>query len=241
MLQAYEKLKKSNSLFSFKIPDSLEQIINSLNSNSINKRKVTASEYSSIRYKNIYYSYKDVVDFSWHIINNFNFSYGNDNDKKGTGIFIDMAEIWEVYIRTLISNKLKTLGWNVACDCQYVYKETFFKRKIIPDIVIRKDNKVIVLDAKYKKMINRKIDVDRSDFFQIHTYMSFYNQYELLAGGLIYPIIGDKERNNSNSLFGLGKDNIKFFIDGINVIDLETFEKSKIEFLDSIIEIAGKY
>ena len=55
----------------------------------------------------------------------------------------------------------------------------FYARNIIPDIVMTKGDDVMVFDTKYKKMLMRGTkeniwDVDRNDFFQINTYMSYY-------------------------------------------------------------------
>ena len=50
----------------------------------------------------------------------------------------------------------------------------------------------LVFDAKYKRMKGEKNDVDRSDFFQIHTYIQYflhtYPEGRVLLGGLLYPL-----------------------------------------------------
>ena len=71
-------------------------------------------------------------------------------------------------------------------------------------------------------------DYDRSDFFQIHTYINYYDKnFNVIAGGLIYPLSNkltdEKEvKNSSSSLFGENKDNIQYFIDGIDLSDLNS-------------------
>ena len=58
-----------------------------------------------------------------------------------------------------------------------------------------------VFDAKYKLMTGHYLDVDRSDFFQIYTYKSYYNKgNQLVISGLLYPITSNikKEPVNSN-------------------------------------------
>ena len=56
------------------------------------------------------------------------------------------------------------------------YEPMFYGRKMFPDIVMRHKYKKeeIVQDAKFKTMLLRKQDVDRSDFYQIHSYIQYY-------------------------------------------------------------------
>jgi 5-methylcytosine-specific restriction endonuclease McrBC regulatory subunit McrC len=86
----------------------------------------------------------------------------------------------------------------------------------------------MVFDAKYKRMKfitgigdEKRGDLDRSDFFQIHTYISYYQNdgYDVIAGGLLYPMekVYDKKECFSETLFG--KDNTtKFIVDGIELL-----------------------
>ena len=93
-----------------------------------------------------------------------------------------------------------------------------------------KDNDVLVFDTKYKKMQMRGTkegiwDVDRNDFFQINTYMSYYqNQnFNVKIGGLLYPIEKSfiENKNICHSQTWFGNTNTKFIIDGIDLLNLE--------------------
>ena len=118
-----------------------------------------------------------------------------------------------------------------------------------------KDKDVIVFDTKYKKMQMRDRyknggDVDRNDFFQINTYMSYYqnhyDKYNVRIGGLLYPIekslIENKHICHSETWFGNA--NTRFIIDGIDLSNLEeakdnenkfaSISKREQEFLDRI-------
>jgi 5-methylcytosine-specific restriction endonuclease McrBC regulatory subunit McrC len=100
-----------------------------------------------------------------------------------------------------------------------------------------KDNDVIVFDTKYKRMImqgknqNGAGDVDRNDFFQINTYMSYYQNKKFNAriGGLLYPIeksfIENKHICHSETWFG--NPNTKFIVDGIDLSNLEEDNENK--------------
>ena len=90
----------------------------------------------------------------------------------------------------------------------------------------------MVFDAKYKRMRGRKSkgklsDVDRSDLFQIHTYIQFVQHHlgNVVLGGLLYPISKDDVSGrddvdeltfHSDRLFGCeGNYQTPFIVDGI--------------------------
>tara|TARA_R100000789_G_scaffold99218_1_gene105108 strand:- start:1166 stop:1555 length:390 start_codon:yes stop_codon:yes gene_type:complete len=97
---------------------------------------------------------------------------------------------------------------------------------------------VIVFDAKFKKMEGSYIDLDRSDFYQIHTYMQYYMP-NLIFGGLIYPLSQELNLNSSvsNGLFGNNTNSPNFIVDGINInneMDMESLIISETNFLKRI-------
>ncbi|ACV63049.1 conserved hypothetical protein [Desulfofarcimen acetoxidans DSM 771] len=237
LVQAYWILVKDYELGILSLPDNAREIINLLKSSRFSSQSVSQNEYDRINYKEIYQSFREVVDFSWDIINNKTPSKSVcTQSQNGFSFFIDMAEIWELYIRTALSKHLKKDKWKVMLDYAVVYEDTFFKRCLIPDIVVKRGADVAVFDAKYKAMNYSSLDVDRNDFFQIHTYMNYYAQGKrLLAGGLIYPLEKSLPLNcKSDSLFSSNETNATFFIDGFNVTDAGEFEKEKMEFLQRI-------
>ena len=73
-------------------------------------------------------------------------------------------------------------------------------------------------------------DVDRNDFFQINTYMSYYQQQEknVIAGGLLYPLSKDHVESECHSYNWLGNSKIKFIVDGIRVDDTSIDDMEKI-------------
>ncbi len=214
------------------IPQSVKDTINTLNSTYKGTAfDITEADYRRISYKSIYASWKPLVDFSWDVIQNRNMSLKNSSIVSDC-VFVDMAEIWEAFLRKKLGEGLKDDGWSVwtieECKQLHIYEGSFFRTKIIPDIVLQRnvngEKQFLVLDAKYKRMKGEKIDVDRTDFFQIHTYMQYfqhaYPQGKVLLGGLLYPVTKDeieKEIDKCHHLFGKegGKFDTKFIIDGI--------------------------
>ena len=105
-------------------------------------------------------------------------------------------------------------------------------------------------------MIFDKKDVDRSDFFQIHTYIQYFQMLgkTVKAGGLLYPIskteIDEKqlEKHHATNLFGFKSSQTPFIVDGICFGDenkattsLEEYKKFFSEQVASFLSRMKKY
>jgi len=174
-------------------------------------------------------SYKIVLNLAEMVINQQGLREREDANEQGFGFLINVAELFEIYITKLLQKEFP--DWDVSSPKLTVYEKTFFKRKIIPDIVMEKKNSndIMVFDTKYKRMnfTGRRAssmgDVDRNDFFQIHTYMSYYlPTHNVLAVGLLYPLSGEYKKEECVSEEALGDQKTLFVIDGIELKDLET-------------------
>ena len=172
----------------------------------------------------IYTPYKKVLEYASLIIENED-AGTKSNGKQNLGFLVDVAELFEIYMRKLLQKEFK--DWSVNSPKIELYKDKFFARKIIPDIVMSSGDKVLVFDTKYKRMNMRGKDqyglgdVDRNDFFQINTYMSYYQNQgkNVIAGGLLYPM--DKfSRDVCHSHSWFGNLNTNFIVDGIELANL---------------------
>lgn len=183
----------------------------------------------------IFAPYKKVLEYAEIIIQQNNLEEKATGNKETLGFIINVAELFEVYITKLLSNAFPS--WTVKSPKIELYPDQFYRRKIIPDIVMTQGKEVIVFDTKYKrmKMGGRNQfgagDVDREDFFQINTYMGYYqNQgYKLKVGGLIYPM-ESFEQTKSHSDNWFGNSNAKFVVDGIELAELEEAEVNEPKF-----------
>jgi len=242
VLQSYKLLNARHTFPISKMTESAKNAIIGFENANVADYLVTPKEYGDIRYKSIYESWKDVVDLSWQIIQYHHISQKESDAKQGFGLFVDMAEIWEMFLRHILKKNFPE--WTIESPEESVYNGMFYSRYIIPDILMRKGNDVMVFDAKWKRMSCDYRDVDRSDFFQIHTYVQYYQTlgYNVIACGLLYPIsMEEKELNNRNramqsfSLFGLNLDKTYFIVDGICFGTEHSFEK------DSSAEVSKDY
>jgi 5-methylcytosine-specific restriction endonuclease McrBC regulatory subunit McrC len=173
----------------------------------------------------IFAPYKKVLEYAKFIINGNNIEEKSDGKSETYGFIINVAELFEIYVTKLLQKEFS--DWSVSSPKIELYDnpKMFYKRKIIPDIVMTKDNDVMVFDTKYKRMKMRGTeeqvwDVDRNDFFQINTYLSYYQnqRYQVKVGGLLYPMEKFDEVT-CHSGHWLGNNQTKFIVDGIELND----------------------
>lgn len=240
LYQAFQ-IVRSDLTAGLNLPDSAQDAVNQINASIKYKRLLTDSDYQNIKYKEIYLSWKPLIDFSWDILKWKQISLKQEKSKNGYGFFLDMAEIWEQYLRSLLKKNLQPMGWYLKKHSLVAYKDFFFKRELIPDFVFENANEVMVWDAKYKRMTADYRDVDRADFFQIHTYLMMKANKRVKVGGLIYPLSVKKGYlvNEFRSPYLLSPNGlvIKFAIEGIELqdnIDKESFLNREQEFLNRI-------
>tara|TARA_R110002111_G_scaffold296_1_gene2752 strand:- start:4331 stop:5641 length:1311 start_codon:yes stop_codon:yes gene_type:complete len=223
--KAYKILCKHYFLSQNMLTESVKEVINS--TTSFNSSTVTENQYQHIKYGSMYANYKTIVDFSWQIIKRKkNNIIQEENKETNDALFLDMAEIWENYLMTILKKRYAIDGWKVYSQKFNIYKQQRYKRGLIPDIIIEKNNNVVVFDAKYKNMSSHRNDYDRSDFFQIHTYGSFLESQnkKIIGLGLLYPLHErfdeDVLKNNfSNTLFGESVNESWFKVDGIQLTE----------------------
>lgn len=239
LYETYKKLSKSYGLPQVnKLPKNAIQVIHHLELTRKQSKK-RKNYYDSSKLPKIYQSYKEVIDLSVSILSNKTLNNRTSN-KSGYSFFLDMAEIWEMYLLEVFQNKFSPEGWSVTSETVKTYKGTFYSRKLIPDIVLRKGDKIAVFDAKYKLMRGHYLDVDRADFFQIHTYKAYYNKKaELIISGLLYPIINNEI--HQQAVESILNNTTKFLVSGISINEdiedenkIATFKKCTRQLLDKV-------
>lgn len=223
LYKAYKTLCKSYYLTQNMISESALEIVNS--SQTVSNSSVTENQYKSIKYGSMYSNYKNIVDFSWNIIQRKKNNLSEEHSmNSGDALFLDMAEIWESYLRSILKKKYSIDGWKIYSNKYMIYNKQYFKRGLIPDIIMEKDQNIVVFDAKYKNMESKQFDYDRSDFFQIHTYGAYMKAQnkKLLGLGLLYPLLENMspeqlQNNFSENLYGETTSNTWFKVDGIKL------------------------
>lgn len=175
----------------------------------------------------IFSSFKNVLTYAEIILNDQSLlNDQSDNKSQSHGYIFDISQLFEIYLEKLISRHFK--DWVVNGQEElYVYNDMFYGRRMFPDLVMRHkyDNKVAVFDAKFKKMRMHKNDLDRSDFYQIHSYIQYYHP-KVILGGLLYPLSKDLNivKAHSKGLFGDSLNPTTFIVDGVCVNENMTMD-----------------
>lgn len=136
----------------------------------------------------IYQGYKQTLAYAILILTEKSSELSKVSDHvEVKGYLFDIAQLFEMYLESILSHYLP--DWLVSSQQKLgVYQGTFFERNMYPDLVLKhiKTGKIMVFDAKFKRMRTDYRDLDRADFYQIHAYMAYYHQ-QLQVGGLLYP------------------------------------------------------
>ena len=238
LYKAVKIIDKNNKAFLKNISHIKTHLKQYKSNNYVSNETINRALKSKALQNPIFAPYKKVLEYARFIINGNNIEEKNDGKQETFGFIINVAELFEIYITKLLQKEFS--DWYVESPHlrldEKFGKTYLYSRKIIPDIVMIKDKNVIVFDAKYKKMNfnyikGNSVDVDRNDFFQINTYMSYYqNQnYNLKIGGLLYPIEKSFKENKyiCHSETWFGNLNTKFIVDGIDLSDLKEDKENK--------------
>lgn len=203
-------------------------------------------EIDNINYTRLSSPYKPVMELSRIILTNYNTKSSNENVSQcGVSFFVDIAELWEMYLLKLLQNNLSS-EYNVYSP-NYNYGDTLLEghmREIRPDIIIEKNKNVImIIDAKYKKYEcigkTAKNGIQREDLYQMTTYIYHYSKKnQNIVGLFTAPIKGIDDdihtfSENKNQRIGLVNMNI---VDAENDISLlHNYEKEYIDKINKIL------
>ena len=149
----------------------------------------------------MYSSFRLPLKYAEILINHNNVTSGNS--AQSSGFLVDASFLWEMYLYNLL--RLHFPEWSIDSQAQIsVYGEegVFYAKNNYPDIVMTKDDKIVILDAKFKRMSFSRDDVDMGDFRQIHFYAYYYsvkNPDKQIYSALVYPTKGHCDGETSKS------------------------------------------
>ena len=149
----------------------------------------------------MYSSFRLPLKYAEILINHDNITSGNST--QSSGFLVDASFLWEMYLYNLL--RLYFPDWSIDSQAQisvYGEENVFYAKNNYPDIVMTKDDKIVILDAKFKKMAFSHDDVDVDDFRQIHFYAYYYsvkNPDKKIYSALVYPTT---EKRNDNIVEG---------------------------------------
>ncbi|HEB9305864.1 TPA: hypothetical protein RZK24_000465 [Campylobacter coli] len=229
LYKALQVIEKKNSSFLKNVRHIKTYLVQNKSEHCFIKESLNKAFSSKALRNQNYQNYKELLKYAKMVIESENFTSKNKNDQKSYSFIINIAELFEIYISKLLRNNFEE--YMLDSPKLEIYKNSFYKRYIIPDIVLSKDDNYIVFDTKYKKMTmegksqNGMGDLDRNDLFQIHTYMGYYQKIgKVLLGGLLYPMqnFNEEKCHSENSILS---DEYQFIVDGIFLKDSQNSDK----------------
>jgi len=194
----------------------------------------------------LYSGFKQVLEYAEIILLGKDLMPENEKQPFATtGYLFDIAELYELYLEKLLSRNFP--DWSVNGQEEIpIYQKQFYKRSIFPDLTLRHKStrKIVVFDAKFKKMLLQNHDIDRDDLHQIHSYSAYFSN-QLVASGLLYPLSKKIEikKAYSESIFGNNENEINFLVDGIYVSENQPMKdliKEEIEFVSRVASVINK-
>lgn len=145
-------------------------------------------------------------------------------------LLFPMQSAYESYVAKQMKEVMIPEGWSVSCQDKenYLFIEPRKQFLLKPDIVMRKDNRKVILDTKWKSLRNSEKDnygISQADMYQMYVYAKIYGTPEIW---LLYPV-NDEMR---------GHDTIKFVSKDGTTVNVFFVDVDKIE--DSMQELRSK-
>lgn len=164
--------------------------------------------------------------------------------KDSKAILFPMESVYESYVARMLKKCMIPRGWDVSTQDKgfYLFEQPRQQFALRPDIVLYRGNRRIVLDTKWKSLIDNpgaNYGISQGDMYQMYAYSKKYMTSEIY---LLYPM-NREFRGHDDIWFGSDIDGSMPTYVNLFFIDLEN-EKS-IEELGSIISsrdlIAANY
>ena len=176
----------------------------------------------------------------WSKVFLFNKSFTSFSGKiSSRAILFPMEKIFESYVAQQVRKKFLPDNWEVSIQDKgyhlFLEKNNGNSRPIFslkPDIVLRKENKIVILDTKWKRLIpesRKNYGVSSVDMYQMYAYAKKYEENGIIPEVyVIYPKTEDMKVTKCFESNDRVKVNI-FFIDLANI-------KESLEELRNMIE-----
>ena len=162
--------------------------------------------------------YEMLMEWSKVFLMNKSFStFAGSSTAKA--LLFPMQTVFESYVAKCMKKAFAPNGWEVSSqDKGYHLFESPRKFALRPDIVMKKGERTIVLDTKWKKLINNErqnYGISQSDMYQMYAYSKKYNTSEIC---LLYPINAEM-RDHTPIVFDSGDGTtVKvYFVDIANI------------------------
>ncbi len=118
-------------------------------------------------------------------------TFSGSQDSKA--ILFPMESVYESYVARQLKKVMIPGGWDVSTQDKgyYLFEEPRKQFALRPDIVLYRENKCVVLDTKWKMLIDnpgRNYGISQADMYQMYAYSKKYTTSDIW---LLYPMTRD--------------------------------------------------
>lgn len=170
--------------------------------------------------------YKILIE--WSKIFLFNKSFTSFSGSTiSRAILFPMEKVYEAYVAKNMKKIFGADGWKVATqDKKYFLFDSPKKFALQPDIVIRKDDRVVILDTKWKRLTNdpsSNYGISQSDMYQMYAYAKKYSQNSDIPASVILLYPQTNEMKDCNNIHFISDDGVHL---SVYFVDVENIESS---------------
>ncbi len=175
--------------------------------------------------------YEDLMKWSRVFLMNESFTTFSGSTTSRALLF-PMESVYESYVAREMKKVFGPLGWNVSSQDKglYLFDEPRKQFALRPDIVLKKGDKTIVLDTKWKKLIDnegKNYGISQSDMYQMYAYSKKYETSEVW---LLYPLNEDMRDHKPIEFYSGDNTYVRlFFVDIANIEESLMSLKDRIE------------
>lgn len=179
-------------------------------------------------------NYKMLIQWSKVFLMNKNFTTFS-GDKYAKAMLFPMEKVYESYVAQQVKKVFGLAGWNVTNQDRKYYLFNYKNDKpcrqfgLRPDIVLKKDSHIVVMDTKWKRLENNpkaNYGIKQTDMYQMYAYSKKYKTSDVW---LLYPV-NEKMCEKEQIFFNSG--------DGTNVklhfVNLDNIEDNMKELLKKV-------
>ena len=180
------------------------------------------TDFSKVKIDRINRDYEIIMQWSKVFLLNKSFTTfsGNNNSRA---LLFSMEKVYESYVAKHLKKILGADGWNVSSQDRgyYLFTKPRLQFALIPDIVCKRGERTIIMDTKWKKLVNNErinYGISQSDMYQMYAYSKKYKTSEIW---LLYPL-NNEIKEHSEISFNSGDGTTV----NIHFVDLENIQSS---------------
>ena len=136
-------------------------------------------------------------------------------------LLFPMESVYESYVARQVKKIFRPDGWEVSSQDKghHLFVEPRRQFALRPDIVVKKDGRTIIMDTKWKRLINnesKNYGISQADMYQMYAYSKKYETSEIW---LLYPV--NSEMRGHDQITFYSGDNTYVRLHFVDVADIE--------------------